>query len=113
MMHHLKIDDYELSSNQYMQQGKLVGAYANAVQDAAKNENGAANGFMGIGVMNMATGGVMGAATQGPWQNTQNNNQNQQETHQTNNTAKQEINQIQIMNGYAQNVTIQEMETSV
>ena len=88
-----KIDDYELSSNQYMQQGKLVGAYANAVQDAAKNENGAANGFMGIGVMNMATGGVMGAATQGPWQNTQNNNQNQQETHQTNNTAKQEINQ--------------------
>lgn len=66
-----KIDDYELSSNAMMQQGKLVGAYANAVQDAANNANGAANGFMGIGMMNMASGGVMGGATQGPWQNAQ------------------------------------------
>lgn len=66
-----KIDDYELSSNAMMQQGKLVGAYANAVQDAANNANGAANGFMGIGMMNMASGGVMGGASQGPWQNAQ------------------------------------------
>ena len=66
-----KIDDYELSSNAMMQQGKLVGAYANAVEGAANNANGAANGFMGIGMMNMATGGVMGGATQGPWQNAQ------------------------------------------
>lgn len=72
-----KIDDYELSSNSYMQQGKLVGAYANAVQDAANNANGAANGFMGIGMMNMASGGVMGGAIQGPWQA---NNQNSQAT---------------------------------
>lgn len=64
-----KIDDYELSSNAMMQQGKLVGAYANSVQDAANNANGAANGFMGIGMMNMASGGVMGGVTQGPWQN--------------------------------------------
>ena len=41
-----KIDDYELSSNAYMQQGKLVGAYANAVEGAANNSNGAMNGFM-------------------------------------------------------------------
>lgn len=67
-----KIDSYELSSNSYMQQGTLVGAYSNAVQDAAKNSNGAANGFMGIGMMNMSTGGVVGGATTGPWQNTQN-----------------------------------------
>ncbi len=66
-----KIDAYELSSNAMMQQGKLVDAYANAVQDAAKNANGSANGFMGIGVMNMATGGMMGGVTQGPWQNSQ------------------------------------------
>ena len=66
-----KIDDYELSSNAMMQQGKLVGAYANAVQDAANNANGSANGFMGIGMMNMATGGMMGGAAQGPWQNAQ------------------------------------------
>lgn len=55
-----KIDNYELSSNSFMQQGTLTGAYAQAVQDAAKNENGAANGFMGVGMMNMASGGVMG-----------------------------------------------------
>lgn len=69
-----KIDDYELSSNSYMQQGKMVGAYSNAVEAAAKNEAGAMNGFMGIGMMNMSTGGVMQGAVQGPWnqQNMQN-----------------------------------------
>ena len=67
-----KIDDYELSSNSYMQQGRMVGAYSNAVENAAKNENGAMNGFMGIGMMNMATGGVTGNAATGPW-NQQNN----------------------------------------
>ncbi len=58
-----KIDNYELSSNGYMQQGTLVGAYANAVQDAANNANGAMNGFMGVGMMNMASGGMFGGAT--------------------------------------------------
>jgi len=57
-----KIDNYELSSNSFMQQGTLTGAYAQAVQDAAKNEGGAATGFMGVGMMNMASGGVMGGA---------------------------------------------------
>lgn len=75
-----KIDDYELSSNSFMQQGKMVGAYANAVQDAAKNSNGSANGFMGIGMMNMATGGVMGGVTQTPWQNTQGSTINEQQS---------------------------------
>lgn len=55
-----KIDNYELSSNSFMQQGTLTGAYAQAVQDAASNAGGAANGFMGVGMMNMASGGVMG-----------------------------------------------------
>lgn len=64
-----KIDDYELSSNSFMQQGKLTGAYANAVQDAANNPNGSANGFMGIGMMNMASGGMVGGAAQGAFQN--------------------------------------------
>ena len=66
-----KIDEYELSANSYMQQGKLVGAYAEATQKAAENANGAANGFMGIGMMNMASGNVVGGATTGPWQNAQ------------------------------------------
>lgn len=55
-----KIDNYELSSNSFMQQGTLTGAYAQAVQEAAKNEGGAANGFMGVGMMNMASGGMIG-----------------------------------------------------
>ena len=55
-----KIDQYELSSNAYMQQGKLTSAYAEAIQNAAANENGAMNGFMGIGMMNMATNGMVG-----------------------------------------------------
>ncbi len=57
-----KIDNYELSSNQFMQQGTLTGAYANAVQDAANNEAGAMNGFLGVGMMNMASGGMIGGA---------------------------------------------------
>ena len=58
-----KIDNYELSSNSFMQQGTLVGAYANAVQDAANNANGSMNGFMGVGMMNMASGGMFGGVT--------------------------------------------------
>lgn len=54
-----KINDYELSSNSYMQQGRLVGAYSNAVEDAANNAGGAANGFMGIGMMNMSSNGIV------------------------------------------------------
>ncbi len=67
-----KIDQYELSSNAHMQQGRLVDAYAEAVQKAAENKSGSLNGFMGIGMMNMATNGMVGGATTGPWQNTQN-----------------------------------------
>ena len=62
-----KIDNYELSSNSYMQQGTLTGAYANAVQDAANNEAGAMNGFMGVGMMNMASGGMVGGAATAPF----------------------------------------------
>lgn len=75
-----KIDSYELSSNAFMQQGTLVNAYSNAVQDAAKNANGAANGFMGIGMMNMSSGGTVSGATTGPWQNTENSVAKEQET---------------------------------
>ena len=64
-----KIDNYELSSNSFMQQGTLTGAYANAVQDAANNANGAANGMIGVGMMNMASGGMIGGVAQGAFQN--------------------------------------------
>lgn len=65
------VKDYQLASNSMMQQGKLVGSYANAVEGAANNANGAANGFMGIGMMNMASNGVVGSAATGPWTATQ------------------------------------------
>ena len=54
-----KIDNYELSANSYMQKGTLAGAYAQAVQDAANNEAGAINGMIGVGALNMASGGMM------------------------------------------------------
>ncbi len=64
-----KIDKYELSSNSFMQQGSLVGDFGQAVKDAANNANGAANGFMGVGMMNMASGGMMSGVAQGAFQN--------------------------------------------
>lgn len=69
-----KIDNYELSSNSYMQQGTLTGAYAQAVKDAANNAGGAANGFMGIGMMNMASGGMMGGAVTNAFNHQASNN---------------------------------------
>ena len=57
------INNYILSANDKMQQGTLTGAYAEAVKNAANNSNGSANGFMGIGMMNMASGGAFGAVT--------------------------------------------------
>ena len=60
-----KIDQYELSSNAYMQQGKLVGSFGDAVVDAANNPNGAMNGMMGVGMVGMASGGMMQGAVAG------------------------------------------------
>lgn len=91
-----KIDDYELSSNAYMQQGKMVSSYSDAVKSAAENSNGAMNGFMGIGMMNMATGNVMGNAVANPWQNTEGSkidlsNETKEETAQEEKTVVEEI----------------------
>lgn len=66
-----KMDNYELGGDQFSQQGTLVGANAKAVQAAAANANGAANGFMGIGMMNMATGGMFNQAASNVANNTQ------------------------------------------
>ena len=60
-----KIDNYELSSNIFMQQGTLTGSYADALKDAANNPNGAVNGMMGVGMVNMATNGAVNSVTAG------------------------------------------------
>ncbi|MEG0222078.1 MAG: SPFH domain-containing protein [Clostridia bacterium] len=58
-----KIDAYEIGGDVYQQKGTLTSAYAEAVQSAAENEGGAMNGFMGLGMMNMSSGGAVTAAT--------------------------------------------------
>lgn len=52
--------DARVYSNQEMATGRMVAASATAMENAASNENGAAAGFMGLGMMNMAQGNMMG-----------------------------------------------------
>ena len=102
-----KIDNYELSSNQFMQQGTLTGAYANAVGDAAKNEAGAMNGFLGVGMMNMASGGMMGAVTNNVM-NSQPSAANMQSYDPYTNQAAEQLNQARTVAG-ASSVNTQEV----
>ena len=60
-----KIDRYEFSSNSMMQQGKII----EAMGDAANNTGGAAGAFMGMGMMNMGSGGMTGSVMQNAWSN--------------------------------------------
>ena len=55
-----KIEEYEHNSNSRMQQGRVL----DVMEKAASNANGAANGFMGIGMMNMASQGMGNAVMQ-------------------------------------------------
>lgn len=60
-----KITEYEHNSNQMMQQGRVM----DAINKAAENPGGAAGAFMGLGMMNMGTGGMTGGAMQNVFQN--------------------------------------------
>lgn len=86
----MKIDEYELAGDQYQQQGKLTNAYANAIEAAAGNSNGAATGFMGIGMMNMASGNTFGNVTSNIANNVQYSNPSNQAAPQTNMSPVQE-----------------------
>ena len=59
-----KITEYEHNSNAYMQQGRII----DVMDKAASNANGAAAGFMGLGFMNMQSGGAVNGAVQGAMQ---------------------------------------------
>lgn len=50
-----KIDNYEYNTNSFLQKGRMVDAYANAMESAAKNPHGILNGMMGVGVVNIAS----------------------------------------------------------
>ena len=54
-----KIDNYEYSTNSYLQKGKMVDAYSNAIENAASNSHGVLNGMMGVGIVNMTSGGML------------------------------------------------------
>ena len=54
-----KIDNYEYNTNSFMQKGRMVDAYANAMENAASNSSGVLDGMIGIGMMNMSTDGIM------------------------------------------------------
>lgn len=55
-----KFADSRFYSNQENAAGRMVSATASAMENAASNENGAANGFVGLGMMNMAAGNMNG-----------------------------------------------------
>lgn len=100
-----KIDNYELSSNSFMQQGTLTGAYANAVQDAANNANGAVNGFMGVGMMNMASGGMIGGVVNNAMNNPNTQGATQQADPYAQNMQTQPEQQPEILNDSPQTNT--------
>ena len=70
-----KINEYEHNSNSMMQQGRVL----DVMESAASNSNGAAQGFMGLGMMNMASGGMNSAVMT----NAFSNNNAQQPTSQS------------------------------
>ena len=65
------IKNYEKSANVSFLQTQAVEDYGEAMKNAGSNSAGAMNGFLGIGMMNNATGGIMSGATQSIWQNQQ------------------------------------------
>ena len=55
-----KFDNAAMYSQQEFAAGRMVEATAAAMEGAANNANGAATGFMGLGMMNMTAQGMMG-----------------------------------------------------
>lgn len=74
-----KIDEYEHNSNAMMQQGRVL----DVMEKAASNANGAANGFMGVGMMNMASGGMNTAVMQNAFNSNNGQVVNNNQTSQT------------------------------
>lgn len=60
-----KITEYEHNANAMMQQGRII----DVMGQAAGNAGGAMQGFMGLGMMNMGTGGMSGGVMQNAFQN--------------------------------------------
>ncbi len=59
-----KFDNASMYGRSEYAAGRMVDATANAMEKAASNENGAGTGFMGLGMMNMASGNISESALQ-------------------------------------------------
>ena len=57
-----RIDEYQTGGDQYMQAGVLTESFGAGVRAAGENANGAGSGIMGVGMMNMMSGGALGGA---------------------------------------------------
>lgn len=55
-----KFDNASMYGRSEYATGRMVDATATAMENAASNENGAATGFMGLGMMNMASSNTIG-----------------------------------------------------
>lgn len=55
-----KFDNASMYGRKEYAAGRMVDATATAMENAASNENGAATGFMGLGMMNNAASGMVG-----------------------------------------------------
>lgn len=82
-----KIEEYEHNSNSMMQQGRVL----DVMETAAGNANGAATGFVGVGMMNMASGGMSGGVMQNAFTPQQQPQQQYDPYQQTSSSANNEL----------------------
>ncbi len=78
-----KIKEYEHNANSMMQQGRVL----DVMEAAAGNANGAATGFMGLGMMNMGTAGMTGGVMQNAFTNPTNGSQQAYDPYATSKTT--------------------------
>ena len=57
-----RIDEYQTGGDQFMQAGVLTESFGAGVRAAGENANGAGAGIMGVGMMNMMSGGAFTGA---------------------------------------------------
>lgn len=83
-----KIDNYEYSTNSYLQKGRMVDAYSNAIENAASNSRGVVNGMMGVGIVNMTSDGVLKNVANKAFEHTAENGDNKEDKWECSNCKK-------------------------
>ena len=92
------IKKYTNASNVNLLQEQALSDYGEAMKNAGSNAGGAMNGFIGLGMMNNASGGVVAGAAQNIWQNNSQVQQPQsQQTDQPNNAVQPQSQQSNVV----------------